>query len=81
MMNFSFGTNGKFIVLGVPILKYIRVSLPNSTIPDNYGKARLENRNILTVPVTYSVYSFHLSVKSIVSLNYMNEYLKQAYIT
>ena len=25
MMNFPFGTNGKFIILGVPILKHIRV--------------------------------------------------------
>ena len=24
-MNFPFGTNGKFIILGVPILKHIRV--------------------------------------------------------
>ena len=28
MMNFPFGTNGKFIILGVPILKHIRVA-PN----------------------------------------------------
>ena len=26
IMNFPFGTNGKFIILGVPILKHIRVS-------------------------------------------------------
>ena len=26
-MNFPFGTNGKFIILGVPILKHIRVTL------------------------------------------------------
>ena len=26
MMNFPFGTNGKFIILGVPILKHIRVT-------------------------------------------------------
>ena len=25
IMNFPFGTNGKFIILGVPILKHIRV--------------------------------------------------------
>ena len=25
-MNFPFGTNGKFIILGVPILKHIRVN-------------------------------------------------------
>ena len=25
MMNFPFGTNGKFIILGVPILKHFRV--------------------------------------------------------
>ena len=27
MMNFPFGTNGKFIILGVPVLKHIRVCL------------------------------------------------------
>ena len=27
MMNFPFGTNGKFIILGVPILKHIRVGM------------------------------------------------------
>ena len=26
MVNFTFGTNGKLIILGVPILKYITVS-------------------------------------------------------
>ena len=26
-MNFPFGTNGKFIILGVPILKHIRVDM------------------------------------------------------
>ena len=29
MMNFPFGTNGKFIILGVPILKHIRVAMGN----------------------------------------------------
>ena len=26
ILNFPFGTNGKFIILGVPILKHIRVN-------------------------------------------------------
>ena len=30
IMNFPFGTNGKFIILGVPILKYFRVVLNES---------------------------------------------------
>ena len=30
-MNFLFGTNGKFIILGVPILKHIRVGHVNAT--------------------------------------------------
>ena len=32
-MNFPFGTNGKFIILGVPILKHIRVVSQCSNAP------------------------------------------------
>ena len=32
MMNFPFGTNGEFIILGVPILKHIRVVNPELQI-------------------------------------------------
>ena len=46
-MNFPFGTNGKFIILGVPILKHIRVLHQN----DNAAV------NILNFAVSFSIFS------------------------
>ena len=37
-MNFPFGINGKFIILGVPILKHIRVSYPLSCVSSQREK-------------------------------------------
>ena len=36
MINFPFGTNGKSIILGVPILKHITVSPPLSDSHDTW---------------------------------------------
>ena len=39
-MNFPFGTNGKFIILGVPILKHIGVVEFHNTDLDTWGQPR-----------------------------------------
>ena len=46
-MNFPFGTNGNFIILGVPILKHIRVMSASSLIngSDEATSPGLESSN------------------------------------
>ena len=48
MINFPFGTNGKSIILGVPILKHITVTLFLEKIRDIYL-----NRAFIRVSMVY----------------------------
>ena len=64
-MNFLFGTNGKFIILGVPILKHFRVSfLKNPKDLDMsyktnldfwvyFGRKKKKNRCLITEEIWY----------------------------
>ena len=48
MMNFPFGTNGKFIILGVPILKHIRVCQAREPIETCCDDTKYQDRTVLS---------------------------------
>ena len=54
-MNFPFGTNGKFIILGVPILKHIRVSLNSYCLANNITLMCLNIRKPKTIHFSFGI--------------------------
>ena len=79
-MNFPFGTNGKFIILGVPILKHIRVYACNFLIIHMHIQTQLQacaDKN--AEPIKYKVYHMNapLLCRCTMKCHFYNEILNK----
>ena len=59
MINFPFGTNGKFIFLGVPILKHITVTeFANSIDPEEATHNKLPYLDVFCLPLVFEFFIY-----------------------
>ena len=63
--HFSFGTNGKVVVLGVPILKHFRVSIFFLQYSRSYLMAIAETKHIFQLPNFYLTFTYQALIRSI----------------